>query len=259
LGKSFSTPACNVAKINDSASIEAYSSAQRVARYDADMEVMHPLRRKMVEVVLEVLPFEAERPLAVLDLGAGTGFLTQRLLAKFPAAAVVAVDGSRAMIELARARLGELAQRVTFEVCDFWRLPESLALRSLDAVVSAYALHHLDADEKQDVIRNAVRLLKPGGWFLNADLVVAADPRVEARVQELRVRGIIERARGEDPRFRDFASTRKFLDELEAAEQDQPLTLEQDLRLAREAGLASVEVFWKEYREVVFGGKKTEG
>jgi SAM-dependent methyltransferase len=241
-----------------STSIEAYSSAQRVARYDADMEVMHPLRRKMVEVVLEVLPFEARQPLVALDLGVGTGFLTERLLARFPAAMVIGIDGSRAMVELAKARLGELARRVTFEICDFRRLPERLQAGSLDLVVSAYALHHLNADEKRTVIRKSLARLRPGGWFLNADLVVAGDPRVEERLQQLRVRGIVERARADDPRFRDFASTRKFLDELEANEHDQPLTLDEDLKLAREAGLTSVEVVWKEYREAVFGGPKTE-
>jgi hypothetical protein len=40
---------------------------------------------------------------------------------------------------------------------------------------------------------------------------------------------------------------------MEAREGDQPLPLAEDLALAREAGLR-VEVFWKEYREAVWGG-----
>ena len=224
--------------------------------YDADMDVMHPLRHKMVQVVLDVLPFEVSRPLTALDLGTGTGILTHRFLGRFSASKVVAVDGAQAMVELATSRLGALADRVTFDVCDFRRLPSALEDRSFDVVMSAYALHHLNCADKRQVVQRALELLKPGGWFLNADLVVASDDRIERRIQELRVSGVVERAEEGDPRFRDASSTREFLNELEAAEADQPLTLEQDLAVCRDAGLASVEVFWREYREVVFGGPR---
>ena len=56
-----------------------------------------------------------------------------------------------------------------------------------------------------------VELLLPGGWFINADLIVADSPELESRLQELRVAGIVERAGGSDNRFADSASTRQFL------------------------------------------------
>jgi hypothetical protein len=118
-------------------------------------------------------------------------------------------------------------------------------------------LHHLAARDKRQLIEASLEWLKPGGWFVNADLVVAQDQEVERRIQQLRVAGVVERGRNGDPRFRTQASTRAFLDELEKEEKDQPLTLLEDLAMAREAGLASVEVFWKEYREAVWGGPKT--
>ena len=45
------------------------------------------------------------------------------------------------------------------------------------------------------------------------------------------------------------------MNDLEASEGDQPLTLEEDLRILRDCGVAA-EVFWKEYREAVIGGPK---
>ncbi len=68
--------------------------------------------------------------------------------------------------------------------------------------------------------------------------------------------GIVERAQGVDPRFGDHEATRRFLDELEANEGDQPLALKDDLQVLRDAGLRDVAVFWLEYREVVIGGWK---
>jgi len=90
-------------------SIEAYDLAQRVQSYDADMELMHPNRAKMVDVALQVLPFATDMPIRAVDLGVGTGYLTQRFLDRFPNATVTAIDGARAMIDLAQIRLGESA------------------------------------------------------------------------------------------------------------------------------------------------------
>jgi ubiquinone/menaquinone biosynthesis C-methylase UbiE len=238
-----------------SASVKAYDLESRVAAYDSDMEIMHPLRSKMVSVVLEVSPWPSTEPLTCVDLGIGTGLLTSRVLEAYPTR-VVAVDGTAAMIDLCRSRLGTAASRVDFLTADFRAIPaDRIAPGSVDVVFSAYALHHLTRGEKRAVIAQALVWLKRGGWFMNADLVVARDPRVEHRIQKLRQAGIVKRAGG-DPRFSTNDSTRDFLANLEANEGDQPLTLEEDLAAAREAGLLSVEVFWKEYREAVWGGVK---
>jgi|TARA_B100000315_G_scaffold64856_1_gene58862 SAM-dependent methyltransferase len=125
-----------------------------------------------------------------------------------------------------------------------------------DLVISSYALHHLNAQEKRAILTSVVQSIKPGGWFLNADIVVAEAPAVERRIQELRVAGVTARAPADDERFGRLDVTRQFLDDLETAEQDQPQTVDEELRILRESGIANAEVFWKEYRETVIGGSK---
>jgi SAM-dependent methyltransferase len=125
-----------------------------------------------------------------------------------------------------------------------------------DVALSSYALHHLTAQEKLAVLNSIVRSMKPGGWFLNADIVVAEAPAIERRMQEIRVEAVNGRAPAEDERFGSLDATRRFLDDLEAAEQDQPQTLDEELRILRESGITNAEVFWKEYREAVIGGSK---
>ena len=237
-------------------SIDAWDRPERVARYDADMAVMHPNRSTMVEIALEVLPFGREEPLQALDIGVGTGYFTARFLEAFPLAGVHALDGAEAMIELARERLGRRQQNVMFSVGDFRDLGRILAGQRFDVVFSSYALHHLTRDEKRSVVRDAVSLLRPGGWLLNADLVVAESARLEERIQDIRLRGIVQRAATGDPRFADYDTTRRYLDEMEAAEGDRPITLQEDLLVLREAGLEDVAAFWLEYREAVTGGWK---
>jgi hypothetical protein len=122
-------------------------------------------------------------------------------------------------------------------------------------VFSSFALHHLSREEKVAVARAARALAKPGGWFLNADIVAADSPDLEARIQALRVEGIVRRAAAAaappDARFATAAAARRFLDELEARDGDQPLTLAADLAVLRDAGLRDAAALWTEFREAV--------
>jgi ubiquinone/menaquinone biosynthesis C-methylase UbiE len=236
-------------------SIDAYDLPERVAAYDAGMDLMHPNRSKMVDIALEALPFEPQAVLKALDLGVGTGYFAGRFLDAYPESRVWALDGAASMIELAKARLGDRGAKVDFRVGDVRDLRQRFPdVDGLDVVYSSYVLHHLTPEEKTSVVREVVSLLRPGGWFVNADIIVAGAASMEERIQELRVRGIVERAGGADPRFADYESTRRYLDELEAAEGDRPLTLAEDLEALREAGLKDVAALWLQYREAVIVG-----
>ena len=50
----------------DQRSIKAYDLPQRVESYDADMDLMHPDRSKVVQSALDILPFPSESPLFAL-------------------------------------------------------------------------------------------------------------------------------------------------------------------------------------------------
>ena len=238
-------------------SIRAYDLPQRIAGYDADMDVMHPNRRKMVEIAVQMTTFTPPRRITILDLGIGTGFFSWRFLQHFPNAEVIAVDGAASMIEAAKERLGVLKDRVDFRVGDFRDIETLLKPdEGLDLVISAYALHHLDGHDKARVLSSLVTRLRPGGQLINADLIIATHPLIEERFQQLRAEGCVKRAPHDDQRFADVAATRTFLSELEKAEGDQPLTLLEDLAILKAAGLAGADVFWLETREAVTGGVK---
>jgi ubiquinone/menaquinone biosynthesis C-methylase UbiE len=238
-------------------SIDAFSAPEKVAAYDADMDLMHPNRSRMVEIAIEVLPFEPGAALTALDLGAGTGHFTAMFLEAYPRAKVVAVDGAEAMLDLAKTRLGDRAAGVEFVTGDFRDLRSLVTVTDgFDVAYSSYALHHLDPPEKTVLVRDVLSLLRPAGWFVNADIIVAEAPAVEARFQQLRVDGIVRRAGGADERFVDQEAARRYLNEMEARDGDQPVTLAVELRVLRDGGLRDVAVFWLEYREAVTGGRR---
>ncbi|MEK7728194.1 MAG: methyltransferase domain-containing protein [candidate division KSB1 bacterium] len=244
---------------NGARSAAAYDDAARVAQYDAKMNLMHPNRVKMAEMVCAMLPFAAQEKLTLLDLGTGTGFLTAYLLQAFPHAHIIAVDGALAMMQQAQARLREKAQALTWHICTFQELARNTSdLPALDAVVSCFALHHLSAEQKRELYHAVLPKLRVGGWLLNADIVALPDTKIEARYQYLRCLGIQQRARQQLGEERTLAAIAAELAQLEHEDGDQPLPLEEDLRLLREAGFQEVDCFWKETREAVWGGIKLE-
>jgi SAM-dependent methyltransferase len=88
----------------------------------------------------------------VLELGAGTGKLTQQLAAR--GCRVVATDPSEAML----ARLGAGAPHVVRIAATAEQLP--LVPRVCDLLVAAQAFHWFDAPT---ILEQAVRVLRPGG------------------------------------------------------------------------------------------------
>jgi trans-aconitate 2-methyltransferase len=128
-----------------------------VAReWDADEyeKLSGPQTRWGVEVLGRV---DVRGDEAAIDAGCGTGRVTELLLAKLPEGSVLAIDGSRAMVEAARRRFaGEPRVRV-----------ERQDLLSLDVeervdLIFSTATFHLIWDHDR-LFENLALALKPGG------------------------------------------------------------------------------------------------
>ena len=98
----------------------------------------------------------------VLDVGAGTGFLTEA--ASNAAGKVIALDLSRSMTDEAISKLA--GRNVEFKIGSVERIP--LGDSSVDAVVGNMFLHHCPDPEK--AIREMTRVLRPGGRVVFADM-----------------------------------------------------------------------------------------
>ncbi len=112
-----------------------------------------------------------KRPVHVLELGSGPGFLAQHLLESVDNIdRYVALDFSPAMHELAQARLGGHACRVEFVERDFLQECWSHGLGSFDVVVTHQAVHELR--HKRHAVafhRQVATLLNRSGAYLVCD------------------------------------------------------------------------------------------
>ncbi len=102
----------------------------------------------------------------VLELGTGTGETALRVLALHPAAAWTGIDSSEPMLARARERLPTADLRLG-------RLEDPLPPGLFDLVVSALAVHHLDADAKRDLFTRVAQLTDV---FVLGDVVVPERP-----------------------------------------------------------------------------------
>ena len=237
--------------------VYAFNNSNIVASYDADMDIWHPNRVKMASIVCEVLPFNRTEHLRVLDLGAGTGYLSHKIIETFPCAEIIAVDAAALMIEKAKARLNNHLEHVTFHVSTFQDLPKSMdAHSSVDAVVSSFALHHLYREEKLTLLNYVQSILRPHGWFINCDVLKTADAVLEARFRRLYYQGIQERTRKIRHEEKSLDEISSALSDKEKESGDNPLCLMDELQIIAEAGFRTAECFWKEYQEAVYGGIK---
>ncbi len=108
--------------------------------------------------------------LVVLDAGCGTGAYTHAIVERV--GRVAAIDMSRGMVEMARAKLRDqaVAARVGFLQGSIAALP--FAAESFDAVMINQVLHHLDDSAAQEfpahrrVLGEFARVLRRGGALL---------------------------------------------------------------------------------------------
>ena len=165
-----------------------WQSADYVSGWIEHDVARDPERRPLLRQMLSSAPFARDEALAVLDVGAGYGVVTEEVLAAFPRARVTLQDYSPAMLDQARRRLSGRADRLSYVLCDLFdpAWPQDVG-GPFDLAVSAIVLHNLGAREKIFACYPAIHgLLKPGGCFLNYDRFVDG---VEEHMIELRVAG----------------------------------------------------------------------
>jgi tRNA (cmo5U34)-methyltransferase len=106
----------------------------------------------------------------IVDLGGGTGSLAEAVLERFPQASVFVRDIDSEMLAVAQGRLTRFGNRVELNLGSF-----ADPLPPVDAVLSAFAMHHIHTlEQKAEVYRGIRASLRPGGMFLNND--AAAGP-----------------------------------------------------------------------------------
>jgi SAM-dependent methyltransferase len=192
-----------------------WNAAEHVLRY-LDRADEFPHRAEGESVLLDQVPDDARR---VLDLGTGDGRLLALLKRDRWQIVGVGVDSSEVMLGAARKRFAG-DERVTLVQHD---LAEPLpTLGFFDAVVSSFAIHHLEHERKRSLYNEIADLLEPGGVFANFEHV--ASPTRDLHLAFFEAIG--EPIENEDP-------------------SDRLLDVDTQLNWLRALGFDDVDCYWK--------------
>jgi 2-polyprenyl-3-methyl-5-hydroxy-6-metoxy-1,4-benzoquinol methylase len=128
-------------------------------------------RQPIIDRLIAAIPYARDSAIAVLDVGGGSGVLTDAVLRAFPQAQVTLQDFSQPMLDSARVRFAERAGQVRSVLGD---LRDPAWAKSVggpfDLAVSGIAIHNLhDLAVIAGCYENVHGLLKSGGCFLDYD------------------------------------------------------------------------------------------
>ena len=200
------------------------------AAYDAAIRRFIPGYEAMVEVVAKTLA--ASGPDTVIDLGAGTGALSEAILAHGGARTVELVDIDPEMLAQARARLDRFGGRVRVREASF------LAdLPPCDGAAASLALHHIPEMAEKRALYGRIRAaVRPGGLFVSGDAAMPADAAGRDAVYRFWVDHMVSRG---------IEEARAFGHLEEWAEEDTYFPLDEELAAMRDAGF-DAECIWRE-------------
>ena len=137
------------------------------------LKLICPLATEMSHLVgLTVAAYPAStQALNVVELGGGTGITTLSLLTSRDALSVFSIDNEPTMQNQAKQHLKQWVDEDKLQFCgeDALTALKQIASDSVDIVASAYTLHNFHHQYRDDVIKEILRVLKPGGQFINGD------------------------------------------------------------------------------------------
>jgi ubiquinone/menaquinone biosynthesis C-methylase UbiE len=134
-------------------------------------------------VVLRLLDehFGGVRPKRILDIGCSAGAASAAYAANDPKAEVHAIDLGAGMLRYAHARAESLGVGVHFHQMDASAL--AFESDSFDLVVSHNLMHEIGAEKRRAMLREARRVVRPGGIVIHQDVAIRGLPTLVQQVE----------------------------------------------------------------------------
>ena len=212
-----------------------------IDKYDEIIRQFIPGYERMLEQVARAVA--RIRPERVLDLGAGTGALSEVILAKCGQSIVELVDVDDEMLARAQTRLQRFGGRVRLSRQSFHD-----ALPHCDAVAASLALHHVpDLTAKAQLYWRIHEALAPGGVFVNGDATMPNDAARKAADYGTWAAHMAACGIPEDQAYRHFD---------EWSDEDTYFPLEQELEAMIRAGFDAKCVWHRTPISVLVGRKR---
>lgn len=196
--------------------------------YDETIRRFIPAYETMLAVAADAVA--AVGPDLVVDLGSGTGALSEVLLGRPRVGVVELLDVDSEMMDQARRRLRRFGERVRFTLRSY-----DEPFQPCDAFAASLSLHHVATLEAKSALYSRVfEALRPGGVFVNADANMPTDRTERDRLFRYWADHLVASGISEDRAWRHFD---------EWAEEDTYLPLDAELEALAQLGFEADRVW----------------
>ena len=237
-----------------------------INRWDRMQERYIVKRGERFKIMIRLIGETQDSIVRIVDLGCGTGSLMLEMLEAFPNVELTGIDFDPTLLPLARNRLAKFGNRVTFLLEDLrqdkWlkHLPQSI-----DAVVSATALHWFEPNELSDLYSKIAKILRIGGIFLNDDHVGSENKQIQQAWERHREKMLNQKNAGGEEWEVFWAEYMAALD-LETQEIHQRVLnnweggIEEGMPLVwhfdklKATGFTDIDCFWRCDCDAIYGG-----
>ncbi len=218
--------------MNKSKIINQFNSASK--KYDSQRKLFLPFFEDYYRS--GIIYLSSKKFKTILDLGAGTGLLSQYLYQYFPKAKYTLVDISDKMLSIARKRFEHLPN-FNYIIEDYSKkLPEN----RYDLIASALSIHHLTEPEKVKLYKNVYHSLNKNGFFLNIDQYNSQNESVEKQFENVWVDTILKNFPGVGHAdFKSWKERRKL---------DKETTIENEIQKLKRIGFKDVDCVYKYWK-----------
>jgi len=211
--------------------------------YDETIRRFIPGYETMLAVAADAVA--AAGPDLVVDLGSGTGALSEVLLERLGVGVVELLDVDSEMMDQARRRLSRFGERVRFTLRSY-----DEPFQPCDAFAASLSLHHIATREAKSALYSRVfEALRPGGVFVNADANMPTDRTERDRLFRYWADHLVASGISEDRAWQHFD---------EWAEEDTYLPLDAELEALAQLGFEADRV-WSDGPIGVVVATKPEG
>jgi ubiquinone/menaquinone biosynthesis C-methylase UbiE len=214
--------------------------------YDKTRRQFIPCFDAFYSTVIQLIPFSTGDSFEAMDLGAGTGLLSQFVIATFPNARITLIDIADQMLEQAKTRLQSYGNQMCFKVSDYAVDDISDSLERYDLILSALSIHHLSSLEKHRLFMKIYSALKKGGLFINADQTLGETPEIN----ELYMNNWWSRIRSTSLTEKDFEAAQGRM----LADKKDPLS--HQLQWLKEIGFVQENCWFSDFSFSVYSGQK---
>lgn len=211
-------------------------------KYDSQRTMLIPCFQDFYDTTL-ILSEQVDNVHQILDVGAGTGLLSVLFAKKYPETNITLLDYSVDMLAKARDRF-QGNTLINYNQADFSTV--NLDLNKYDLVVSSLAIHHLTHELKQKLFQKIYRSLRPGGLFINAELIKGASEFEEKINFGQWAKSIRESALPEEEKAATF----------KRIELDITAPVKDQVQWLRNAGFKEAATYYQYFNFVVFAAKK---